>query len=126
MSIYLNKVVLLLPKPLQILHKGDVLFKIEPRPFQAKVDQFEASLELVQLNLKRAKKLFAKKVGSAFDVDKLEYLLTENGQSHINFVEKPGYTGETEIHLIAEYITRAGNKKYITGEIILPSVNLKY
>ncbi len=57
-------------KPLQYLHKGDVLFKIEPRPFQAKVDQFEASLELVQLNLKRAKKLFAKKVGSAFDVDK--------------------------------------------------------
>ncbi len=57
-------------KPLQILHKGDVLFKIEPRPFQAKVDQFEASLELVQLNLTRAEKLFAKKVGSAFDVDK--------------------------------------------------------
>lgn len=57
-------------KPLQFLHKGDVLFKIEPRPFQAKVDQFEASLELVQLNLTRAKKLFAKKVGSAFDVDK--------------------------------------------------------
>lgn len=58
-------------KPLQYLHRGDVLFKIEPRPFQARVDQFEASLKLVQLNLKRANELLSKKVASALDVDKL-------------------------------------------------------
>ena len=77
-------------------------------------------------NAKRVKFYRGFYVNGIFDIENLEYLLTENGQSHISFIEKPGYTGETEIHLIAEYITRAGNKKYITGEIILPSVNLKY
>lgn len=65
-------------------------------------------------------------VNGVFDVNNLKYLLTENGQSHISFIEKPGYTGETKIHLVAEYITRSGNKKYITGKTILPSANLKY
>ena len=77
-------------------------------------------------NAKRVKFYRGSYINEVFDVDKLEYLLTENGQSQINFIEKPGYTGETEIHLIAEYITRAGNKKYIIGKAILPSANLKY
>lgn len=75
---------------------------------------------------KRVKFYMGSYVNEVFDVDKLHYLLTENGQSHIRFIEKSGYIGETEIHLIAEYITRAGNKKYITGKVILPSANLKY
>ncbi|MCK5354116.1 MAG: HlyD family secretion protein [Methyloprofundus sp.] len=57
-------------KPLSPLKKGDVLFKLEPRPFQAKVDQLEASLKLIHLNLGRAKHLLNKKVASQLDVDK--------------------------------------------------------
>lgn len=77
-------------------------------------------------NAKKVKFYRGSYVNETFDVSKLEYLLTENGQSHIRFIEKPGYTGETKIHLLAEYITRLGNKKYITGKVILPSANLKY
>ncbi len=65
-----GKVIEVPVKPLQRINKGDVLFRIEPRPFQAQVDQLEASLKLVQLNLGRAQELFTKKVASAHDVDK--------------------------------------------------------
>ncbi len=52
------------------LKKGDVLFKIESRPFQSNVDNLEASLNLASVNLARAKDLYAKKLGSEVDVDK--------------------------------------------------------
>ncbi len=77
-------------------------------------------------NAKRVKFYRGSAVNETIDIDKLEYLLTQNGQSHIRFVEKPGFTGKKEIQLIAEYITRAGNKKYIRGKLILPAANLKY
>ena len=67
-----GKVIEVPVKPLIPLKKGDVLFKMEPRPFQAQVDQLEASLKLVQLNLDRAKELYRKKVASEHDVDKYE------------------------------------------------------
>ena len=57
-------------KPLQPLKKDDVLFKIEPRPFQATVDKLEANIKLSRINLKRARQLYAKKVGPKVDVDK--------------------------------------------------------
>ena len=57
-------------KGLTPLKKGDVLFKIEPRPFQSNVEKLEASLNLASVNLARAKDLYAKKLGSEFDVDK--------------------------------------------------------
>ena len=77
-------------------------------------------------NAKRVKFYRGSAINEIVDFDKLEYFLTENGQSCIRFVEKTGYTGDTEIQLIAEYITRGGNKKYIQGKTILPSANLKY
>ncbi len=77
-------------------------------------------------NGKRVKFYRGSYVNGSFNVDKLEYLLTKNGQSSIHFVEKPGYTGATKIHIIAEYISRLGNKKYITVKVTLPSANLKY
>ncbi len=58
-------------KPLTVLKEGDILFKIEPRPFQAKVDQLEANLKLVRLNLERAQTLYKKKAVSQYDVDVL-------------------------------------------------------
>jgi len=77
-------------------------------------------------NAKKVKFYMGSVVNETIDIEKLEYMLTENGQSSIRLVEKPGFTGDTEISVIAEYITRAGNKKYITGKAILPSSNLKY
>ncbi len=57
-------------RPLEPLKEGDVLFKIEPRPFQARVNKLEASLKLASENLKRAKELFAKRLGAEVEVDK--------------------------------------------------------
>ncbi len=57
-------------KPLTQLTKGDVLFKIEPPPYQSNVNKLEASLKLSQVNLVRAKNLYKKKLGSEVDVDK--------------------------------------------------------
>src|SRR5271157_515399 len=55
--------------------KGDLLFVIDPRPFQAKVDQYEAALKgkqadlhLKQVNLKRAQQLL-----STSSISQLQY-----------------------------------------------------
>ncbi len=44
-------------KPLEPVSKGDVLFRIDPRPFEYKVAGLEAQLKLAQINLKRAQNL---------------------------------------------------------------------
>lgn len=56
--------------------KGDLLFTIDPRPFQAALDQAKgqlaqakAQLALDQLNWKRQQELWSKKVSSAQEVD---------------------------------------------------------
>jgi membrane fusion protein, multidrug efflux system len=49
--------------------KGDLLFTIDPRPFQAALDQAKAQAELDQLNLKRQEDLRARKVISQQDYD---------------------------------------------------------
>ncbi len=57
-------------RPLQLLKQGDVLFKIDPKPYQDKIDKLQASLKLAQANLARAKQLFARKLGPEIDVDR--------------------------------------------------------
>jgi membrane fusion protein, multidrug efflux system len=49
--------------------KGDLLFTIDPRPYQAALDQAKAQAELDQLNLKRQEDLRARKVISQQDYD---------------------------------------------------------
>ena len=44
-------------KALQPVARGDVLFRIDPKPYEYKVAGLEAKLKLAQLNLVRAKKL---------------------------------------------------------------------
>lgn len=60
----------------QTVKQGDVLFKIDPEPFQAKVSQAEAKLKEEQANLQNAKQawdrildLFTKKMASAREKD---------------------------------------------------------
>ena len=57
-------------KPLEKLKQGDVLFKIDPQPFQDQVDKLRASLKLAKVNLMRAKELYAKRLGPEVDVDR--------------------------------------------------------
>jgi multidrug efflux system membrane fusion protein len=49
--------------------KGDLLFTIDPRPFQAALDQAKAQAELDQVTLKRQEDLSARKVISQQDYD---------------------------------------------------------
>lgn len=56
-------------KPLQKLEKGDVLFKIDPAQFEAKVEQITAQLRLAETNLARAEDLMSRKLGRQVDVD---------------------------------------------------------
>jgi multidrug resistance efflux pump len=51
------------------LKKGDVLFRIDPTPYQAAVDDFQARLELAQLRLAQATRLAQRGAGSAYDVE---------------------------------------------------------
>jgi membrane fusion protein, multidrug efflux system len=51
------------------LKKGDLLFTIDPRPFQAALDQAKAQAELDQVTLKRQEDLRARKVISQQDYD---------------------------------------------------------
>ncbi|HEY1582439.1 MAG TPA: efflux RND transporter periplasmic adaptor subunit [Chthoniobacterales bacterium] len=60
----------------QIVKKGDLLFVIDPRPYQAVLDranaqvqQAEAGLALADANLKRTQELAAKKVVASQDLD---------------------------------------------------------
>jgi RND family efflux transporter MFP subunit len=46
------------------LKAGGVLFRIDPAPYEAKVQQFEAQLKLAQINLERAKQLEQRQAGT--------------------------------------------------------------
>jgi len=55
-------------KPNEPVKKGTVLFKIDPTPYQAKVDEIKAQLEFAQKRLEDTKRLLATAGGSKFDV----------------------------------------------------------
>ena len=50
------------------LEKGDVLFQIDPVPYEAQVEQLEARLELARLRLRQSRALARQKAGSAYEV----------------------------------------------------------
>lgn len=51
------------------LKQGDVLFRIDPVPYQAAVDRLQAQLQLTRLRLADSRKLFAQKAISSYEVD---------------------------------------------------------
>jgi multidrug resistance efflux pump len=55
-------------KPNVPLKKGDVLFKIDPTPYQAKVDEIKAQLEFAQKRLQDVIRLRKRAGGSKFDI----------------------------------------------------------
>lgn len=53
----------------ELLNKGDVLFKLDPVPFQNKLNSLKARVKAAQSELKRAEQLFKVKAGSKRDLD---------------------------------------------------------
>jgi multidrug resistance efflux pump len=59
-------------KPLVPLKSGDVLFKIDPVPYQAAVGQLEASLTLSRQRLDQSERLARRGAGSQYDVERYQ------------------------------------------------------
>jgi multidrug resistance efflux pump len=56
-------------RPLMAMHKGDIIFTIDPTQYEAAVDKFEAEIALSQTNLDRAEELMRRGVGRQLDID---------------------------------------------------------
>jgi len=56
----------------QPMKKGDVLFKIDPTPYQLDVKRIEAQLQLAQTRLRQTRALAATGAGSKFDEERYE------------------------------------------------------
>jgi multidrug resistance efflux pump len=65
-----GKVIEVPVEPNTPLQKGDVLFKIDPVPFQNKLDSLLAELELAETRLKQEMSLMEDNAGSQYEVDK--------------------------------------------------------
>lgn len=61
----------------EILEKGDVLLRLDPVPFEAKVNELKASLKLAQDDLKRAKKLAKRDALALRELDKAQARVDE-------------------------------------------------
>ncbi|MCI0506151.1 MAG: biotin/lipoyl-binding protein [Gammaproteobacteria bacterium] len=59
------------------MKKGEVLFKIDPTPYQLQVAEIEAQLKLAQTRLKQSRELAKAGAGNRFDVERFE---TESAQ----------------------------------------------
>lgn len=59
-------------QPNTALKKGDVLFKIDPTPFQAEVDKISSELNFSKKRLAQSKKLVKAQAGNKFDVEKYQ------------------------------------------------------
>ena len=54
------------------LKKGDVLFKIDPRPYRYQVNQLKAKLNLAKTRLRQSKELVAHQAGSIYEEEQYE------------------------------------------------------
>lgn len=96
-------------KPLVPLTEGDVLFKIDPKPFQDQVDKLTASLKLASINLKRAEQLYSKRLGPEVDVDRYR---AEVDQLTADL--------ETAKYNLSETVVRAPGDGYVVGLTLRP------
>jgi RND family efflux transporter MFP subunit len=61
----------------QHMKKGDVLFRIDPTPYQLQLNEIEAQLNLAQTRLRQSRELARSGAGNRFDVERYE---TESAQ----------------------------------------------
>ncbi len=98
-------------KPNQPLQPGDILFRIDPTPFEAKVTTLEAQLKSAIADEKRARALLKKNVGSQRDVD-----LTE--------AKVDALKGELELarFQLDKTVVRAATEGYVSQVILHPGM----
>jgi multidrug resistance efflux pump len=59
------------------IEKGQLLFSINPVPYQAKVDALQSQIDLTQIRLTQAKELIKRKVGRQIDVEQYQAQLRQ-------------------------------------------------
>lgn len=95
----------------ELLNKGDVLFKLDPVPFQNKLNSLKARVKAAQSELKRAEQLFKAKAGSKRDLD-LAAASLDDQQAQM---EQAKYN-------LSQTIVRAPAKGYVTQVILRPGM----
>lgn len=65
-----GEVVEVMVKPSQRVHKGDVLYRIDERPYRSTVDRLEAELEIARIRYEQQRTLMEKGVGRQLDLDR--------------------------------------------------------
>lgn len=59
-------------RPMQVVEAGDVLFRIDPLPFQATLDNLNAQLILAETRLEQSSQLLARRAGSEYEVQQYQ------------------------------------------------------
>jgi multidrug resistance efflux pump len=95
----------------ELLNKGDVLFKLDPVPFQNKLNSLKARVKAAQSELKRAEQLFKAKAGSKRDLD-LAAASLDDQQAQM---EQAKYN-------LSQTTVRAPAKGYVTQVILRPGM----
>jgi len=95
----------------EILDKDDILLKLDPTPFEAKVAELKASLKQAQADLERAKKLTTKNALALRDLDRAQLRVNELTPQLVEAEWKLDNT-----------IVRAPSRGYISQVAVRPGV----
>jgi len=95
----------------QPLEAGDILFKLDPTPFQARVASLEARVSAAREEYERTEKLFKASAGSKRDFD----------LAAANLEDLRGQLAEAEYNL-EQTTVRAPSKGYVTQVILRPGM----
>jgi len=100
-------------KPNTKLEKGDIIFTIDPVPFQNKVDALTAQLTKASKDYSRARELKRKNVGSQRDVDTTKALV-DNLQAQLTDAK----------YNLERTVVRAQSTGYVTQLLVYPGLYL--
>ena len=108
-----GEVIELTATPNTPLKKGDVLFRIDPAPYQFQVDAIKAQLTLAETRLSQSKELVRKQVGRQFDV-----------QQHQAQVDQLSAQLETANYNLRATVIRAPADGYVTNVSLRPGARV--
>lgn len=95
----------------QPLEQGDILFRLDPEPFQARVDALEARVAAARSEYERTQKLFEANAGSKRDFD----------LAAANLQDQQAQLDEAEYNL-SQTTVRAPTNGYVTQVILRPGM----
>ena len=95
------------------LRAGDVLFRLDPTPYQAALDSLTAKLELAEIRLDQTETLAARQAGSVYDVQAY--------QAEVDGLKAQIANAE---YNLAETVVRAPSDGYVTNVALRPGARV--